>query len=431
MFAGTKKLVRHEEAIKRGLLTTYETLPDLSKSGIIFVSHRWRHGKPDDREDNIKFKTITLGLNLIQRQVGRDVRLYVWIDYSCIAQDDHDKNGSGIRSLPAYVERSAMLLTPLLTDEMYSAEELERVKNLDGELLSLLTKNMAPEHRRLVGEHSHLLDVTSRAWLRMEQYVASNVPFCGKQIGQFDFFSAVGGHRTDRPHFIVSPRTYMVAPLPCLPPLSNEYVRRLDPIHGQLFQEDDRSKIRVILDKLEPYVEANEEESYTGEVDEEGNPHGRGKRISPNGDIYEGLFVHGKCHGYGTLWASNGTKYEGNWKDGQMHGTGTLWYSSGDRHVGNFQCDQRHGEGRYICGRDIVTYDGVWERSLSVKGEYVQVNGGKIMKTDQECGAYLAEEAGIKSQDYFFGIEGFKWFALTGAALDNRRSPSLEEQGSE
>ena len=91
-----------------------------------------------------------------------------------------------------------MFLTPLFTDDMYSLEELERVKHLDGHLLSILTENMAPKHRPLAGgRNSHLLDVTSRAWLRMEQYVASNMPFCGKQVGQFDFFSHVGGYRTD------------------------------------------------------------------------------------------------------------------------------------------------------------------------------------------------------------------------------------------
>lgn len=39
---------------------------------------------------------------------------------------------------------------------------------------------------------------------------------------------------------------------------------------------------------------------YEGERNEDEERHGKGKATLPNGDVYEGQYVHGKRHGQGT-----------------------------------------------------------------------------------------------------------------------------------
>ena len=82
-----------------------------------------------------------------------------------------------------------------------------------------LTENMAPEHRDIMRKYSHLLDMTSRGWIRLEEFLASNIPFHGRDGLQYDFFGLVGSHRTDRPHFLVTPDLTILDPLIVLPRL--------------------------------------------------------------------------------------------------------------------------------------------------------------------------------------------------------------------
>ena len=44
-----------------------------------------------------------------------------------------------------------------------------------------------------------------------------------------------------------------------------------------------------------------------------GIPHGRGRRVYANGDVYVGTFDKGKRHGNGTMTYINGVVYGGEW----------------------------------------------------------------------------------------------------------------------
>lgn len=277
------KLMKYEEVTD--LHVPYESLThDLSKSAIVFVSHRWTSSGTPDIEDHLKYKTISLGMNILQRQIGSEIDMYVWVDYSCMHQEDRVKMGSGIASLPAYVERSAIVLTPLFPDNLYNSKDKEHINGLSETLLMKITANMEPEHRQIIRRDNRLalLDVTSRGWIRVEQYMASNIPFCGKQIGQYDFFQAIGSHRTDRPHFLVMNTLKMVDPLPTLPRLSNETVKLLDPLNGELYAPEDKAKIELVLSKVKHLVDDDVEGSYIGDTDGKGVPHGFGTKVFPN-----------------------------------------------------------------------------------------------------------------------------------------------------
>lgn len=45
----------------------------------------------------------------------------------------------------------------------------------------------------------------------------------------------------------------------------------------------------------------------------EDKPHGEGRMIYANGDVYEGFWFMGKRSGYGVLTKRNGDHFEGHW----------------------------------------------------------------------------------------------------------------------
>lgn len=56
----------------------------------------------------------------------------------------------------------------------------------------------------------------------------------------------------------------------------------------------------------------------------------------PNGDLYEGLTLHGQMHDQGKLTFSSGGEYSGSWQHGKCHGQGIYHYADGDVYEGSF-----------------------------------------------------------------------------------------------
>jgi len=64
---------------------------------------------------------------------------------------------------------------------------------------------------------------------------------------------------------------------------------------------------------------------YTGDVNSEGAPHGRGSYEVVEGDYkgttYDGTFVNGMCDGFGKYtWSDDGRVDAGEWKADKLHG---------------------------------------------------------------------------------------------------------------
>ena len=64
---------------------------------------------------------------------------------------------------------------------------------------------------------------------------------------------------------------------------------------------------------------SNNNFSYEGCRNYEGNPDGMGKLSNSNGFIYEGMFKDGRMEGDGVLTYPNGKEYKGNFIDGKFH----------------------------------------------------------------------------------------------------------------
>merc|ERR1712137_1380929 len=140
--------------------------------------------------------------------------------------------------------------------------------------------------------------------------------------------------------------------------------------------------------------------SYEGEKNSDGEPHGIGKMIFTNGDVYEGNFVNGLRHGYGVyvdykgnryegdfsngkrtgygklIFASPKHIYEGNFKKGVPQGFGKTTFSNGDIYEGEHDADERHGFGIFQ-GANCGSYRGAYVRGKRDGiGYYISAKGG-------------------------------------------------------
>ena len=114
--------------------------------------------------------------------------------------------------------------------------------------------------------------------------------------------------------------------------------------------------------------------TYEGELDKNGKPHGRGKKMYPWGN-YDGSWQHGKYYGEGTLKYTYG-KYEGQFKDDKKHGKGTYTRSDGSvEYDGEWKDSMRHGRGTYNDKNGDV-YTGDWlANRMQGKGVMTYANG--------------------------------------------------------
>ena len=97
---------------------------------------------------------------------------------------------------------------------------------------------------------------------------------------------------------------------------------------------------------------------YTGPLDEDGLPHGRGTLEYESGRVYTGHWVAGQWHGHGHLLNPNGDEYEGDFVLDWRHGDGVYRWANGDVYDGQFSQDQRHGHGRFSFHQNGNVYEG-------------------------------------------------------------------------
>nr|XP_012233953.1 PREDICTED: radial spoke head 1 homolog isoform X1 [Linepithema humile] len=124
---------------------------------------------------------------------------------------------------------------------------------------------------------------------------------------------------------------------------------------------------------------------YEGERNENGERHGSGKALLPNGDMYVGEYRNGLRDGKGTYMFRNGARYDGDWRRGHKYGQGTFWYPDGTRYEGEWEDDAKHGFGVYYYVNNDI-YEGSWKRNLRHgMGTYLYADtGAKFMGTWME-----------------------------------------------
>ncbi|EFC46511.1 predicted protein, partial [Naegleria gruberi] len=138
---------------------------------------------------------------------------------------------------------------------------------------------------------------------------------------------------------------------------------------------------------------------YNGEKNENGEKHGRGILMLPNGSVFEGEFRN-NSYANGKLVYVTGEQYEGKFiddlpdddngvfrfanmsvytgqvKKGQLTGVGELKYKDGGIYKGSFVNGKREGKGSfefYEGNQKVRHYDGDWEND-SMSGQGTLIN---------------------------------------------------------
>eukprot|EP00804_Cyclotella_cryptica_P016739 CCRYP_002034-RA/>CCRYP_002034-RA protein AED:0.26 eAED:0.26 QI:348/1/1/1/1/1/2/131/940 len=86
--------------------------------------------------------------------------------------------------------------------------------------------------------------------------------------------------------------------------------------------------------------------TYTGDVDQNGKRHGRGKMVYDSGNTYEGGFVNDKFEGDGGIYTwSDGDEQESQWKQGKRNGKSIFRAANGEVEYSLYQNDEAVGTG--------------------------------------------------------------------------------------
>ncbi|WP_148863191.1 MORN repeat-containing protein [Marinobacter fonticola] len=120
--------------------------------------------------------------------------------------------------------------------------------------------------------------------------------------------------------------------------------------------------------------------SYTGQFDND-EFNGQGTLTRANGDVLTGQWSGGRLEGHGSLTTANGMFYVGGFKAGKFHGEGTLTYPDGRHYQGGFSNGEYHGEGSEILS-DGKKYVGQYiEGDFHGQGTLMNPNGSSIEAT--------------------------------------------------
>jgi hypothetical protein len=115
-FEAHGSIPRSDEAL--ALAVPYSSLKGQRKDSLVlFISHQWLAPDgliPCPDPDGAHHKMICQGARHLLSSFGTPKEGFLWIDFSCLDQDDLKRRGRCIRSLPSYIERCDAVLIPYL-----------------------------------------------------------------------------------------------------------------------------------------------------------------------------------------------------------------------------------------------------------------------------------------------------------------------------
>lgn len=129
--------------------------------------------------------------------------------------------------------------------------------------------------------------------------------------------------------------------------------------------------------------------TYSGYVNEDRQPDGKGTMTYSDGSEYTGDWENGIRQGKGTMKYSNGT-YDGEWENDKKNGEGTYVWNDGKTYEGAYVNDVRSGEGIFSGWIDLTNgYSGTYygesqNDQFNGYGSFLFDNGDKFEGTYKE-----------------------------------------------
>lgn len=144
-----------------------------------------------------------------------------------------------------------------------------------------------------------------------------------------------------------------------LPALSGQYFQLYNPLDGAVSVEKDKQLLKLFVKNLHPLMVQLQSQSYEGDTDDAGMPHGFGRMNEQDYTVYEGFFQHGKRHGLGKAMYANGVIFEGEFEDDKRNGAGEEWWPNGKlKYKGMYEDGARKGLGILYSEDGCVVHEG-------------------------------------------------------------------------
>ena len=160
---------------------------------------------------------------------------------------------------------------------------------------------------------------------------------------------------------------------------------------------------------ISPPIRFNNGEIYQGSWNISNQRHGFGINISPEGNIFKGLWNQDKMGSYGLLLDSKGNYYKGDLKDGKCEGKGEMVVREKSKYVGTFENDYPNGKGILENYENKTKYDGDFVNGKKEGKGVMEYEDGTVyegdFKNDQfEGNGVLKFPNGNKYEGEFHGI---------------------------
>ena len=375
-FLEPMQLVKFDDLVQLGSFESYAYLEeqeylvdfddiDRENSLVVYISHNWLPVVDDfnstvDNSRGEKFEIVstTIDTMLEYLMIGVRMEVYVWMDYCCVPFEKAEQRKRISLSIPYYLSKSDLVLTPItsIAKESFSEEQIEvimeearqgRENNL-GSLkyeLKLLERNsvIRTEVTKVFDPYVLFHYYFQRPWTRLEHIASNEIPV-DRASNVDEKFAKLRRLGSERPHLFCIVKNHKPN-IFFFPRLPSELEKSLKKLKGC---EKDAHPDKDIIDEVHGVVFDFRDllkDSYKGDMNDEGLPHGFGVMTYTNGERYEGNWNDGLKEGEGVYTYTNKAIYDGEWSLGLKHGKGKLTFPNGDVYVGDFEDGFRQGEG--------------------------------------------------------------------------------------
>jgi hypothetical protein len=139
---------------------------------------------------------------------------------------------------------------------------------------------------------------------------------------------------------------------------------------------------------------------------------------------YRGGFLDGKKHGKGIKVMPNGDRYEGEFRDDYRDGQGiyvwgdkTPW--AGDRYEGEYQRDLRHGWGVFQWGSGD-RYEGAWQNDMRMGPSVMELRRKQAAEAAAKAAKVLKAGAVVCAEERWDGINYQRISGMIESIADNK-----------